>query len=79
TPFLLETSWVEVMRGDGLAGRSIKELAVRTRTGASIVGVMRGGRFVPNPDADFTFEPGDLLAIIGLPDQKRRFGELFTR
>jgi len=79
TPFLLETSWVEVMRGDGLAGRSIKELAVRTRTGASSVGVMRGGRFVPNPDADFTFEPGDLLAIIGLPDQKRRFGELFTR
>lgn len=79
TPFLLETSWVEVMRGDGLAGRSIKELAVRTRTGASVVGVMRGGRFVPNPDADFTFEPGDLLAIIGLPEQKRRFGELFTR
>ena len=79
TPFLLETSWVEVREGGGLAGRSIKELGVRTRTGASIVGVMRDGAFVPNPDADFAFRAGDLVAIIGLPEQKRLFEELFGK
>ena len=79
TPFLLETSWVEVRRGSGLDGRSISELAVRTRTGASIVGVMRARIFVPNPDADFAFQEGDLVAIIGLPDQKRLFEELYGK
>jgi monovalent cation:H+ antiporter-2, CPA2 family len=78
TPFLLETNWVEVRRDSGLAGKSIRGLAVRTRTGASVVGVMREGRFVPNPDADFAFAPGDLVAIIGLPEQKRAFEELFV-
>lgn len=78
TPFLLETSWAEVKPGGGLDGKSIQELAIRSRTGSSVVGVMRSGTFVPNPDADFTFRTGDLVAIIGLPDQKRMFEKLYT-
>ena len=77
TPFLLETSWAEVRRGGRLDAKSIGECAIRTRTGASVVGVMRGGSFIPNPGTGFVFTPGDLVAIIGLPEQKRAFEKLF--
>jgi CPA2 family monovalent cation:H+ antiporter-2 len=73
---LLEISWVKVEAEGELAGRSIKELAIRTRTGASVVGVIHDGNFQANPEADYRFAVGDLVAVIGNPDQRLLFSEL---
>ncbi len=73
TPFLLELSWLEVKNTSSLSGNSIKELEIRSRTGVSIVGVLRNNELIPNPDTQFIFKNGDYVAIIGLPEHKKTF------
>ncbi|MDY6934425.1 MAG: cation:proton antiporter [Spirochaetota bacterium] len=68
TPFFLELNWIEVTKTSLLIGKSIKELEIRSRTGISIVGILRKGKLIPNPDVNFIFEENDYMAIIGLPE-----------
>ncbi|MFH1567460.1 MAG: cation:proton antiporter [Gemmatimonadota bacterium] len=70
---LLELTWVRLPAGSPAAGRSIGELALRTRTGASVVGVLRGGATHPNPGPEFRFAAGDLVGILAAPEQARSF------
>lgn len=46
-------------------GRVLGDTALRTRTGASIVAVMRAGQVHPSPTPDFTLTAGDLLVVVG--------------
>ncbi len=62
---LLDLSWEEVGDNGVLSGRSIRDLNIRQTTGISIVGVLRDGQFFANPEADFTFAAGDMIALIG--------------
>ena len=56
------TQWVEVP--DAAAGRSIAELAVRARTGASIVALHRGDETRVNPSPDDRLAAGDRLLVV---------------
>lgn len=78
TPFLLEMTWFEVSSENTISGKSIKEISIRSKTGVSIVGVLRDNDFIPNPDPDFIFKPTDRIAIIGLPENKKLFNDLMT-
>jgi CPA2 family monovalent cation:H+ antiporter-2 len=51
------------------AGKLIRELAIRTSTGASVVAIDRGGTPLVNPDPDEELRPGDQLYLLGTPDQ----------
>src|SRR3990172_4252378 len=51
------------------AGRTIQELQLRTKTGTSILAVVRDGSRVANPAVDFCLESGDVLILLGDPDQ----------
>jgi CPA2 family monovalent cation:H+ antiporter-2 len=62
---LLEIFWVKLTDGSPLIGITLKQSAMRTRTGASVVGVLRGGLFQANPAIDFCFGEGDLVAVVG--------------
>jgi CPA2 family monovalent cation:H+ antiporter-2 len=73
---MLELSWVALPGDSPLVGQALKELAIRNRTGASVVGVMRDGEFHPNPDADYRFVGGDLVGVIGDTRQLVAFQEL---
>jgi TrkA domain protein len=54
-------------------GSSIGDLAVRSRTGATIVAVSRAGKNTINPDPAFIFKKGDVLVVIGEAHQLRTF------
>jgi TrkA domain protein len=41
---------------------------MRTRTGVSIVAVMRAGQVYPSPKPDFLLTSGDLLVAVGTTD-----------
>lgn len=56
-----------------LAGKSIGELAIRRRTGVTIIAVSRKGRNIINPPPSFSFEQGDVLVAIGEHDQLKTF------
>lgn len=68
---LFDFSWLEVQPGSALDGRTLAALELRRRTGVSVVGIMRGGVLQPNPGPDDVMQAGDLLAIVGRPEQRR--------
>jgi len=53
-------------------GKSLSELAIRSRTGASVVALMRAGNTQSNPSAKMVLEAGDVLALLGSRDHIRR-------
>jgi CPA2 family monovalent cation:H+ antiporter-2 len=70
---LLELSWERLSAGTPMVGLSLRELEIRRRLGVSIVGIIRKGEFIPNPDADFRFALGDLIAAMGNAEQLQTF------
>jgi TrkA domain protein len=61
----LTVDWVRVPAATGASGATIGDLAVRTRTGASVVAVLRGDRPHPAPGPGFRLEGGDVAVIVG--------------
>jgi CPA2 family monovalent cation:H+ antiporter-2 len=74
---LFSLRWVNVHDHSSLNGQTIAGLDIRKRTGASVVGVYRGQRFVPNPQPDFQFMGGDLVAIIADGDGREKFDAIY--
>ncbi len=50
------------------AGRQLGDTQARTRTGASIVAILRSGRTHPSPGPDFVLAAGDLVVTVGTRD-----------
>ncbi len=48
-------------------GRSLKDLRLRTETGATVMAVKRDDEIIQNPEADFSFSEGDIVLLIGKP------------
>jgi len=72
----LALTWLEIPASSPGVGHSIAELALRTRTGASVVGLLRGGVLHPNPTADQRLEAGDRVGVMGAPGQLADFQAL---
>jgi len=73
---LLDMNWVEVLKESDLNDQTVGELGIRSRTGASVVGVIRQGKFSSNPPTDYRFKTGDLVAVIGKSDEIAAFQAL---
>ena len=58
----------EIAPASGVVGRTIGEAAIRSRTGVSIVAVVRDGQTIPSPPPGHTFEIGDIAVAVGTPD-----------
>jgi CPA2 family monovalent cation:H+ antiporter-2 len=54
------------------AGRTLAELRVRERTGASVIAVVRGEQSHTNPAGDFRLEAGDSVVLVGSHAEIRR-------
>lgn len=59
----LVLDWVGV--ADGADGTSIADHQVRTRTGASVVAVLRDGEPHPAPGPEFVLHSGDTALVVG--------------
>jgi TrkA domain protein len=64
----LAIDWVTIPGGSPVVGTTIAEGAFRTRTGASIVAIVRGGTTLPAPGPDHRFEGGDVVVAVGTTD-----------
>ncbi|MDQ7842786.1 MAG: cation:proton antiporter [Armatimonadota bacterium] len=73
---LLEATTVRI--GPGFcADRSLRQARIRERTGVTVLTVRRAdGDEVINPGPDVVLRPGDLVTIIGLPEQITLFERL---
>jgi TrkA domain protein len=72
----LSVEWLKVGTASPLAGRSLLEAAVRERTGASVIAILRNGKALPNPQPDERIAAGDTLMVVGDREQVGRFGDL---
>ncbi|PLW74635.1 potassium transporter TrkA [Streptomyces sp. SCUT-3] len=61
----LVTEQIPVAARSPYTGRLLGDTAARTRTGASIVAVLRRTAAVPSPTPDFRFATGDILVVVG--------------
>ena len=68
--------WVELLATSQLAGKSIGESKIRTLTGASIIGVVRGSDVIAVPDISVILKPMDTLMIVGKSDQVEKLTAL---
>jgi CPA2 family monovalent cation:H+ antiporter-2 len=64
-PGMGEPTALRVEAGSRAAGRTLGELRLRGRTGATVLALLRGERVVLMPGAQERLEPGDLLAASG--------------
>ena len=77
----LEDVDVETLRIDDdspALGQSLHELAIRPRTGASVIAFMRDGITESNPADKTVLEAGDIVVLMGAQDSIRRATELLV-
>jgi TrkA domain protein len=73
----LEGLAIEWLRLEGpFVGSTIGDGAFRSRTGVSIVAVIRDHTTIPAPGPEFRFESGDVAVAVGTPVGLARFTEL---
>lgn len=63
----LSIDWLTMPDTSPLSGQSIGDAMIRTRTGVSIVAVIRGAETHAAPDPDFVFANGDVMVAVGTP------------
>jgi TrkA domain protein len=64
----LAISWLTIRDGSPYARGTIADTQARSRTGVSIVAMVREQTAFPAPTPDFGFQPGDTAVVIGTPE-----------
>ena len=74
----LAIDWLKVDKGTPYADRSIGDARIRTRTGVSVVAVIRGEKAHPAPGPEFHIDAGDNLVVVGTPEGIKAVEEILT-
>lgn len=61
----LVTAQTPIAAGSPFDGQTLGDTQARTRTGASIVAVIRGAEVIASPRPDFQFRGGDIVVAVG--------------
>jgi len=61
----LTIDWLTVPAGSALAGRPIGEMALRRRTGVTVMAIVREHKVLTGPTSEDVVEPGDRLVVAG--------------
>jgi CPA2 family monovalent cation:H+ antiporter-2 len=73
---LMPVHWLQLPADSPLTGRTIGEARIRTLTGASVVGLLRGDDLIANPTPDERLMAGDHLAVFGEHEELALFEQL---
>lgn len=74
----LGIEWLPIGSDSAAVGVTIGSGAYRTKTGASIVAVIRGDTPHPAPDPDFAIEDGDVVVAAGTSDGLAALADLIV-
>ena len=72
----LAIDWLPIRPGSPYAGRAIADTQARSRTGTSIVAILRGDGAIPAPTPDAGLEPDDTLVVVGTADGIKELSKL---
>lgn len=74
----LVSAQIPIAAGSPYDGRPLGDTQVRTRTGASIVAVVRDGNVVASPRPDFGFQAGDIVVVVGTAEGTAAVGDILA-
>lgn len=63
----LSIDWIPVGADWLCSGTPIRDIGLR-QIGANIIAVVRNGKTIPSPDADFQIMGGDTVVVVGRPE-----------
>ena len=72
----VEVETCRIEDGSPAAGKTLAQLSLRPRTGASVIAWTRSGVTESNPSEKTRLAPGDIIVLLGARDQIRRAMEL---
>jgi TrkA domain protein len=72
----LTIDWLTLTPAAAAVGRTLRDAALRSETGVSIVAIVRGNETVPAPGPDFTLERGDTAVVVGTREGIERLASL---
>ena len=75
----LVISWVTIDPKSPLAGLTLAEASLRTRTGAGVVALVTDSGSIPIPGGADRLEPGDTAVVVGVPSAVKAATALLTR
>lgn len=75
----LEIERYRVTADSPVAGETIREAQIRSRTGCTIIGIEENGKTITDIDPSVFIKEGMTLAVIGNRDQISRFKELYVK
>lgn len=65
----IEITWLQLDENSPLSGQTLAGANIRSRSGASVVAMIRNNRLVANPKSSTTFAARDRIGIIGENNQ----------
>jgi TrkA domain protein len=74
----LVTVQIVLAEGAPFVGRTLGDTAARTRTGASIVAVVRDRQVYASPRPDFRFATGDVVVVVGTAEGTAAVAAILT-
>ena len=75
----LVISWVKIAAESSLAGLTLAEATLRTRTGAGVVALVSGSGSIPIPGGNERLESGDTAVVVGVPSAVKAATRLLRR
>lgn len=75
----LAIDWLTVESESRYVDKTIGDARIRTRTGVSVVAVIRSENPFPAPGPDFYVKAGDTLVVVGTPDGIEMVNDILAR
>lgn len=75
----LVTQQIPIAEGSPYERATLGDTQARTRTGASIVAVVRGGSVIASPRPDFGFAAGDIVVVVGTSEGTAQVADILAR
>jgi CPA2 family monovalent cation:H+ antiporter-2 len=74
----MDVGTVRVDAKSVVAGKSLSEIELRRKHGATLLAISREGTVQSNPDGETTIQPHDVLLILAHPDSLAKVSRLVT-
>ncbi len=75
----MHIAWRRVEPESPMAGKTLGEASLRSRSGVSVIALIRERQLIANPAPSMRFQPGDSVGLIGEPEQIATAEPLFER
>ena len=72
----ISIDWFKLDKNSPIIGKALGGLGIRKNTQVSIIAIVNGEEFIPNPNSEYLFREGDTCVVIGKPEKFKTFIEL---